>query len=1041
MSSCSLYLFGSPHLEVNGRPVNTDRRKALALLAYLAVTQQSPTGAHTREALAALLWPDYEPGKAFAYLRRTLWELNQLLGEGVVLAERDSVELNPQAEMWIDVAEFRRCLTQARSAPASRQAHLLRAAELYQADFLSNFRLKDAPEFDEWQFLEAENLRRDLAGALQTLIDLDLADGGEPDRAVTLARRWLALDSFDESAHRALMRAYAQTGQTAAALRQYQECVRLLQAELKTAPQPETTALFEQIKASKAAPPPVAQVTTPVTNLPRALTPFIGRAELVADLAARLTRSSDRLITLTGSGGVGKTRLALEVAHAVQSHYPHGVWFIDLAPLSDPLLVPQAVVNALEIYRIPDRSVLNDLIDRLRDKHLLLVLDNCEHLIDACAQLADQLLQHCPELHLLATSREALGIQGEASVRVPSLSLPPIEQPTPDALAQSEAVQFFLDRAAAVLPDFALTATNAPAVLQICRRLDGIALAIELAASRVKLLKVEQIAARLDDAFHLLTGGSRIALPRQQTLAATIDWSYNLLTDQERALLRRLSVFAGGWTLEAAEAIGAGDGLERYAVLDLLTQLVNKSLVVVEQTQTEEARFAEARYHLLDTIRQYAREKLVHAKLAASDEHAAVRQRHLIFYMQLAERAEPELQRSEQAVWFDQLDMEYDNLRAALEWACLADAEAALKLGRAMRHYWGVRYWTEGRQWLTRILALPAAQARTTARADFLNGAAYLAHMQNDAVSAERLYEESIALWRETGDTGEGLMHALRVYGNSVHYRHDRERGRALIEESLALARAQGNQVEMAWSLFDLGLITHAEGRRDTARALMEECLALQRVVQSPMGLGLALHWLGEDALDLDDPQRSHALLEESRYYFGQIGDKRGLATSSSALAREAWLRHDLPRAVQLSTESLVLAREIGFTDLIAWLLSGLGWMTLQQQTVERGERYLREAVPLLHSTRQRELRLFCLSGMASVAVAHQQFERAATLWGKVNALRDLPWAPLASDIERLSREMHSHLSEAEFAAAWSKGQAMSDEQAIAYALSTSDAS
>jgi predicted ATPase/DNA-binding SARP family transcriptional activator len=1038
MSRYSLYLFGSPRLEVNGQPVNTDRRKALALLAYLAVNHQP----HTREALAALFWPDYDPGKAFAYLRRTLWELNQLLGEGVVLAERETVELNPQAEVWLDVIEFWRCLTQARSAPASRQSALLRALELYQVDFLSNFHLKDAPDFDEWQFLETENLRRDLAGALQTLVDLDLADGGEPDRAITLARRWLALDSFDETAQRALMRAYAQAGQTAAAIRQYQECARILQAELKTAPQPETTALFEQIKASKAAPTPSAQSTTARTNLPRALTPFIGRAQLVADLAERFTRVGERLITLTGSGGMGKTRLALEVAKVVQLHYPHGVWFIDLAPLSDPLLVPQAVAATLEARRQPDRPVLNVLIDHVRDKHLLLVLDNCEHLIDACAQLADQLLQHCPQLHVLATSREALGIQGESSVRVPSLSLPPIEQPAPEVLARSEAVQLFLDRARAALPDFELTATNASAIMQICRRLDGIALAIELAASRVKLLTVEQIAARLDDAFHLLTGGSRTALPRQQTLIATIDWSYNLLTDHERVLLRRLAVFAGGWTLEAAEAIGAGDDLERYEILDLLTQLVNKSLVVVEQTQLEEARFCEARYHLLDTIRQYAREKFAREERAANDDNAAVRQRHVLFFLQLAERAEPELQRSDQAAWFNRLDVEYDNLRAALDWACLTNDEAGLQLGRALRQYWGVRYWSEGRQWLTRILALPVAQPRTTARASVLNGAAYLAHMQGDAASAERLYEESTALWREAGDISEGLMHALRVYGNSIHYTHDKARGRALIEESLALARAAGNQAEMAWSLFDLGQITRAEGQPAAARTLFEESLALHRAVQNPTGQGLVLNALGEDAVERDELQHARALLEESLYFYRQAGDKRGLATSSATLARAAWLQHDLPRAMQLSAESLALTREIGFTDLTGWLLGGLGWMALQQQDTRKAEHYLAEALELLHGNGQRDAISFCMSGMAGVAAAASQFERAATLLGKAQVLRDLPpWPPIAPDIERLSSEIPSHLSEAEFAAAWSRGQAMSDEQAIVYALKTSDAS
>ncbi len=752
----------------------------------------------------------------------------------------------------------------------------------------------------------------------------------------------------------------------------------------------------------------------------------------MADLAGRLTRTGNRLITLTGSGGVGKTRLALEVAHAAQSHYPHGVWFIDLAPLNDPRLVPQAVVATLEIYRTPDRAVLSVLIDHVRDKRLLLVLDNCEHLIEACAQLADQLLQHCLELHLLATSREALGIQGEASVRVPSLSLPPIEQPTPEVLAQSEAVQLFLDRATAASPDFALTAANAPTVMQVCRRLDGIALAIELAASRVKLLKVEQIAARLDDAFHLLTGGSRTALPRQQTLAATIDWSYNLLTDHERALLQRFAVFAGGWTLEAAEAIGVGEGLERYAILDLLTQLVNKSLVVVEQTQTEEAR-----YRLLDTIRQYAREKL-----AATDENAAVRQRHLIFFLQLAERAEPELQRPDQAAWLNRLEVEYDNLRTALDWACLTDAEAGLRLGGALRQYWYVRgYWNEGRTWLARILDLPAAQARTIARAQALNSAAYLAHMQGDATSAERLYEESIAIRREVGDTNEGIMHALRVYGNSIHFTHDKVRGRALIEESLAIARAAGNQTEMAWSLFDLGLIMRAEEQPDAARALLEESLALQRAVQNPSGIGLTLGILGNEALDRGEVERGRALIEESLHFTHQVGDKYGLVGSSGELARVAWLQHDLPHAVQLGTESLALAQELGMIHIVQNMLSELGWMMLQQNDAVSAQHYFAEALNLLRDSQRQDLIYGCLGGMAGVAVTQDQFERAATLWGKVNALRDLPpWLPLTQDIERLSIEIPSHLSEAKFAAAWAKGQAVSDEQAIAYVLDTSDA-
>jgi hypothetical protein len=480
--------------------------------------------------------------------------------------------------------------------------------------------------------------------------------------------------------------------------------------------------------------------------------------------------------------------------------------------------------------------------------------------------------------------------------------------------------------------------------------------------------------------------------------------------------------------LDAAEAIGAGEGLERYQILDLLTQLVNKSLVIVEQPQT-----GEARYRLLDTIHQYAREKL-----AATAEHAAVRQRHLLFYLQLAERAEPELQQSEQAVWFDRLEIENDNLRAALDWACLTNAEAGLKLGGALRQFWTVRsYWNEGREWLRRILALPAAQVRTTARAKAINSAAFLAQMQDDTASAERLYEESIAIWRERGDTNEGLLHALRVYGNLVHDHHDRARGRALIEESIAIARAAGNQTELAWSLFSLGLIMLAEEQPDAVRTL-EESLALHRAVQNPTGLALVLGCLGEDALNRGELERSLALVDESLYFCRQARDKHGLANGFARLARVAWLQHDLRRAVQMSTEGLALARELILTELSGWLLSGLGWMALQQKDTGSARQSLVEALELLHGSRKQEEVAFCLGGIAGVAAASGQFERAAVLWGKVNALGDLPpWPPIAPDIERLANEIQSHLSADELAAARSKGQAMSDEAAITYALNT----
>ncbi|MEK7327551.1 MAG: protein kinase, partial [Chloroflexota bacterium] len=374
-----------------------------------------------------------------------------------------------------------------------------------------------------------------------------------------------------------------------------------------------------------------ARIAAPTTNLPTQLSKFIGREKEITQLKKRL--AENRLITLTGSGGVGKTRLSIQLASELLSEFPHGAWLVDLAPLTDPALVPQTAAAVLDVKPQGNQPVLTALTDYLRAKKLLLVLDNCEHLIEACAQLAEALLRACPDLRLLTTSREAFGVEGEVIVRVPSLSLPSLQNATLAAIAEAEAVQLFVERASAALPGFALNEANAPIIAQVCRRLDGVALAIELAASRVKLLKVEQIAARLDDAFRFLTGGSRTALPRQQTLRATIDWSYNLLSELERRLLCRLSVFAGGWTLEAAEAVCAGEGLESYEILDLLIQLVNKSLVAVEREQGEEAR-----YRLLETIREYALERL-----AASGEAETVRREHAEFFLALAQEADPHL--------------------------------------------------------------------------------------------------------------------------------------------------------------------------------------------------------------------------------------------------------------------------------------------------------------------------------------------------------------------------------------------------------------
>jgi predicted ATPase len=389
-------------------------------------------------------------------------------------------------------------------------------------------------------------------------------------------------------------------------------------------------------------------------NLPSELSSFVGREKELSEVKRLL--ADTRLLTLTGSGGCGKTRLALAAATDLLEEFEEGVWMVELAPLADPALVPQAVASTLGVREQPGRSPTETLSDYLSSKQVLLVLDNCEHLIEACAVLAEALLHSCPELRILATSREALGITGEVAWLVPSLSLPDLRHlPEIESLPRYESARLFVERTTAVKPTFALTERNATAVAQVCYRLDGIPLAIELAAARAKVLSVEQISERLDDCFRLLAAGSRTAMPRHRTLHATMDWSHDLLPDEEQTLFRRLSVFAGGFTLEAAESVCAGKDLQRDEVLELLSHLVDKSLVAVWEKD------GETRYRLLETVRQYGREKL-----SESGEEGHLWERHAGYYLALAAKAEPELKGAGQVEWLQRFEWEHDNLRAAI---------------------------------------------------------------------------------------------------------------------------------------------------------------------------------------------------------------------------------------------------------------------------------------------------------------------------------------------------------------------------------------
>jgi predicted ATPase/DNA-binding CsgD family transcriptional regulator len=641
------------------------------------------------------------------------------------------------------------------------------------------------------------------------------------------------------------------------------------------------------------------------SNLPSPLTSFIGRQREIAEVKRLL--ATTRLLTLTGAGGSGKTRLAYELGAEALQEYPDGVWAVEFAPLSDPHLVPQMTASALGVPEHAGWSLTESLVQYLRGRSVLLLFDNCEHLIPACAALAEALLRGCATLRILATSRERLRLTGELSYLVPSLSLPdPPGLPAPESLMQCEAVRLFVERAAFSQPGFALTHSNASAVVDVCRRLDGMPLAIELAAARVRVLTVDQISARLNSGFRLLTGGDRTVLRRHQTLQAAMDWSYDLLSEQERTLLRRLSVFAGGWTLEAAEAICPGEGIEPADILDLLSSLADKSLVLVEK------RNREARYRLLETVRQYARDRV-----RESGESAAVQHRHLEWYLNLAEQADAELRGAGQEAWLERLEVEHDNLRVALEWsgAQTNRPDAETRLAGALRWFWFIRgYWSEGRRWLDAALARKS-ETSNSALPRALHGAASLARFQGDYDRARILSEEGLA-WSGRLEDGESHAWFLISLGAVALHQGDRPRAVVLFEDGLTRARMLGNTELICTALVDLAVVARLQGDLARSEGLLTESLALSRGAGDKWRTSLSLHSLGVVAFRRDNYRRAAALYAESLVLASQIRDRWIADDCLDGLASVACARGHYTQAARMLGAADALRDTLGYRPL-----------------------------------------------------------------------------------------------------------------------------
>ena len=991
-------LLGGFSVSVGDRTVWKDAwrlRKAANLVKLLAL---APGHRLHREQVMELLWSDLGRMAASNNLRQALYTARQVLkpdspdGSRYLASQDESLMLCPEDSLWVDVEAFERAASIARGSrePTAYEA----ALELYAGELLPTDR------YEEW----AEQHRRRLRETYLSLF-LGLArlheERADRESAAEALRRLISEEPIREEAHVNLMRLYALSGSKGEALAQYVQLEEILAKKLYAEPAASSRALREEIAAGRFPPQETPSLGSPPKkapdagkhNLPAPRTSFVGREREIVESKRELAMT--RLMTFTGVGGAGKTRLALEVARDLVGAYQDGVWLVELAPLSEERLVPQAVARAMRVREQPGRPLIDTLTEALHKKATLLVLDNCEHLADSVAHLADTLLDSCSHLRVLSTSRETLEVEGEVVWRVPSLSVPDKDRlPAAGELMRYDAVRLFVERTRLRLSAFELTPQNATAVTEVCRKLEGIPLAIELAAARMDVLTAEQIAQRLDRALGLLTGG-RAEVPRHRTLRATLDWSHELLSEPERKLFRKLSVFAGGWTLEAAEAVGAGDGIEEGDVVELFLMLVDKSLVVSE---AEEGGF---RYGMLEPLRQYARERL-----EESGEAQATKRVHAEYFLALAEEAEPRLWESGDKAWFDRLKKEHDNMRAALSWTLEhEEAELALRLSGALRWFWRARgYYGEGRRWLEQALS-EEGRTSAAARAKALDGVGWLASEQHDIDRVQAAAEEGLELSEEAGIGGVILANFKNLLGEAAWLQGDYERAAELFEEGLVLHREARNTRGVAWSVCSLAAVSSDRGDYERSKELYEEAIALARKMGGALPLGDLLLALGWEYMLEGDHERATALNEEAAVLYRERGSRGGLKYALDTLGWAALAREDHERARALYEENLVLCRELG--DKLVASAS--------------------------------------MDGLACYAASGGEAQRAARLFGAALALRE-GVGYRQKPRERSLREpyltiAHSCSDEAAWETAFAEGQAMSFEEAVEYALSAEELS
>ena len=862
-----VHLLGTFDVKHKNKSISITSRPAQSLFAYLILHAGK---SHRREKLAGMLWPDSLEETARDNLRHALWRVRKALATASATrflhADDVSIRFEDSSDFWLDAAALEAM------GDDSSADDLIKVLSEYQGELLPGF-------YEEWVALEREHVASTFEHHMARLMSLlqqeerwlDIQDWAE---------RWIKLGQKPEPAYRALMSAHAAQGDMSKVAATYERCAKSLR-EFGIEPSEQTKELYQKIKSGKEMPRSVRATSVPAnkeisSNIPVPLTSFVGREQELKEIAGLL--SASRLLTLTGSGGVGKTRLAIHTANDLIGTFKDGVFWVGLVGVLDENLIPQVIAGSLNVREVSDEPLMETLKTYLKPKQVLLVIDNCEHLIRDCAHYVEQLLAACPKLKILATSIEALGIFHETTWQVPSLPLPEMQRSlSPRELQSYSSIELFNVRAGNARNSFVLDERNASSVAQICHRLDGIPLALELAAARIKVLSVEEIAARLDDRFSLLTAGSRTAVPRHQTLRATLDWSHDLLTEAERVLFRRLAVFAGGFTLEAAESV-CSQGMKQSDILDLLGRLVDKSLVVVEQVSD----LGETRYRLLETIRQYALEKL-----AGAGEARETRDLHLEFFAQFAEFAEPKMFGWESPRWYRKLDQELDNIRTALEWATNSGkADVALNVDGSLVYFW-FAHGLGGSEWHDRVqqaLSRPEGKKPSLARAKALNGL--------------------------------GFMYWADVYPT------DR---RSELEEALRIGKEMNDPRTVATALRNLGLLENIQGNYAEARTHLEQSLEIWRELglEGKTGSTWTLIFLGDAALNHSNPDWARSLYEETVAFLRELGDLNFLAYSIRRLAQLMWHEGRYDDAIVQLQESLKLNQDVADPRGVVACLAG----------------------------------------------------------------------------------------------------------------------